>query len=68
MSPEKDKPIGVMIAMGKPKEKPAEEPEEPLEPEGGAFDAAASEAFDAAKSDDREGFAQALRLAIESLM
>lgn len=66
---EKDKPIGLMIALGKKKEGPSEELEPEAEAdEGGAFEAAAAEVYAAAKADDAEGFTQALRLAIQSLI
>jgi hypothetical protein len=35
---------------------------------GDSFDEAAEQCFEAAKADDKEGFASALRLAIEALL
>jgi len=69
MPEEKKKGLGLIIAMGKPKmgddaEMPMDkEPEE----ESGAFDGAAGECYAALKADDPQGFAEALRLAIEAM-
>lgn len=80
MAEEKKKGLGIMIALGKPKpdeppplgkglldNPPMPEDEESLgEEEPSAFDEAAGEAFQAAANGDREGFIEALKLAIES--
>lgn len=79
MAEEKKKGLGIMIALGKPKpdEPPPlgkgllDNPPMPEEGESGdgepsAFDEAAGEAFQAAANGDREGFIEALKLAIES--
>lgn len=71
MADQKKKDLGVIIAMGGPKKMPVDEElegEAEGEADPGAFEQAASEAFAAAKADDEEGFASALRLAIEALI
>ena len=71
MADEKKKGLGLLIAMGGPKEKAdsAMDADEIDEEAGStAFDDAAREAFGALKMDDSEGFKDALRLAIESML
>lgn len=78
MADEKKKGLGIMIALGKPKpdeppplgdgllDNPPMPEEEGEADEPSVFEEAAGECFRAASSGDREGFIEALKLAIEA--